>query len=296
MPTLRIAMRLEITHPGGPPHEVDLPGTVAVLGRDPSCDLVLNDTKCSRRHAVLEEGPDGLAIRDSGSANGVHVNGKRVARARLRPGDTIRLGDVRILVLAPVGETVVMAPDDLVLEELGPGGDQPKTSPPRPAPAEPRTRPRAGARDRPLTVRLLALLWLVAAVALAAGGLLAASRSGSWGGWAFAAGAAGLALAAGCVALALGLRALAPWARTAQIVTAGLGLLVCPFTLASATVLLYMLRPETSAAFAPGSAPAAGGAAARSAEGTFALSLLGMLVLGGILTAALLLMLLRPGR
>ena len=30
-----------------------------------------------------------------------------------------------------------------------------------------------------------------------------------------------------------------------------LGLLVCPFTLASATTLIYMLRPSTRAAFRP---------------------------------------------
>ena len=51
--------------------------------------------------------------------------------------------------------------------------------------------------------------------------------------------------------MAWGLFTRKPWARLAQAVIAGLGLLVCPFTLASATTLIYVLRPSTRAAFDP---------------------------------------------
>ncbi len=107
------AMRFEISHTGGTAHEVELDGSVVVLGRDPGCDIVLNDPKCSRRHAVVEEGPEGIVVRDSGSANGISVNGRRVEKVRLRPGDVLRLGDAQVTLLAEIGETVVMAPDDL---------------------------------------------------------------------------------------------------------------------------------------------------------------------------------------
>ena len=57
--------------------------------------------------------------------------------------------------------------------------------------------------------------------------------------------------------MAVGLRARAPWARHLQIVTAGVGLLVCPFTFASVTVLIYMLREDVKAAFeGPSTEPA----------------------------------------
>ena len=69
------------------------------------------------------------------------------------------------------------------------------------------------------------------------------------------------------------------WARHLQIAAAGLGLLVCPFTFASATVLLYMLRPDVRATFE------GRGSGAGAAEPTFALSLLGMLALGLAVTA-----------
>jgi pSer/pThr/pTyr-binding forkhead associated (FHA) protein len=107
-------MKFEVRYPNGSVHEVSLEGTLAVLGRDPSCDLVLSDGKCSRRHAVIEAGPDGLAVRDSGSANGIYVNGKRVDRAPLAPGDEVRLGEVIVKVLEEeMPGTLVMGPDEV---------------------------------------------------------------------------------------------------------------------------------------------------------------------------------------
>ncbi|HET9316413.1 MAG TPA: FHA domain-containing protein, partial [Vicinamibacteria bacterium] len=106
-------MRFEIRYPTGATHEVELQGTVAILGRDPSCDLVINDVKCSRRHAVMEAGPDGLVVRDSGSANGVFVNGRKIDRVALQEGDEVKLGDVTLVVLAEeVAGTLVMGPDE----------------------------------------------------------------------------------------------------------------------------------------------------------------------------------------
>jgi len=112
-------MRFEVKYPTGVRHEVELQGTLAVLGRDPACDLVLNDVQCSRRHAVVEAGSQGLAIRDAGSANGVFVNGKKVDRSALQPGDVIRVGEVVLKVLPEeMPGTVIMAPEEMV--ELGP--------------------------------------------------------------------------------------------------------------------------------------------------------------------------------
>jgi hypothetical protein len=84
--------------------------------------------------------------------------------------------------------------------------------------------------------------------------------------------------------MAVGLRARASWARHLQIAAAGVGLLVCPFTFASVTVLIYMLRADVRATFE--SRRRGAGAGAGEAEATFALSLFGMLALGLALTAA----------
>jgi hypothetical protein len=83
--------------------------------------------------------------------------------------------------------------------------------------------------------------------------------------------------------MALGLRALAPWARHLQIAAAAVGLLACPFTLAAATVLFYMTRPEVKAVFED--ATPSPSAPADSAEPTFALSLVALLLVGLSATA-----------
>ena len=303
-------IKFEISYPGGTTHEVELTGSLAVLGRDPGCDIVLNDSKCSRRHAIVEDGPEGLVVRDSASANGVYLNGRRVDTAPLRPGDVIRLGEVELTLVAQVGETVVMAPEDLDLRTVPgalrpPVGDLPlhdalavtprpperpapvRRPPPEPRPAadrpmpEPRRRP-AERRSRPATVNVLVGLWALFVPASVAACLFAAARLGG-GAAAWTLGAlAGLVLAALGTVMALGLRALAPWARHLQIAAAALGLLACPFTLASATILLYLSRAEVRALF--GGYPGRG-AGDGTAEATFALSLVGMVALGLALTA-----------
>ena len=69
-----------------------LSGERAVLGRSRECDTVLDDPNVSRQHAELRQEDGGWVIADLGSTNGVKVNGRRVERARLAPGDTVTLG------------------------------------------------------------------------------------------------------------------------------------------------------------------------------------------------------------
>ena len=102
-------MKLAVSHPEGTPHEVDLPGK-AVIGRDPGCDIVLSDSRCSRQHAIIKETEEGLVIVDTGSANGVYVNGRRTERSRLYPGDTVRLGETLLEVLPDSAATVLAVP------------------------------------------------------------------------------------------------------------------------------------------------------------------------------------------
>ena len=61
-----------------------------MLGRSRECDCVLDDPNVSRRHAELRRGSTGdWQIVDLGSTNGVKVNGRRVDRSRLSPGDEV---------------------------------------------------------------------------------------------------------------------------------------------------------------------------------------------------------------
>jgi S1-C subfamily serine protease len=71
-----------------------------VLGRVHGADLVIRDPRASRRHAELAPEGDGLRLRDLDSANGTLVDGQPAHEALLHGGQEIRIGGVRIAVLA----------------------------------------------------------------------------------------------------------------------------------------------------------------------------------------------------
>lgn len=68
------------------------------IGRLSSAHLCLEDDRVSRIHSVIEVAPDGrVSIIDMGSAEGTFVNGRRVSKGPLQPGDEIKLGGLRIV-------------------------------------------------------------------------------------------------------------------------------------------------------------------------------------------------------
>ena len=73
-----------------------LSGERLVLGRSREADLVIDDPNVSRRHAELRRADGGWAIADLDSTNGIKVNGRKVGRARLEPGDEVELGTSRL--------------------------------------------------------------------------------------------------------------------------------------------------------------------------------------------------------
>ncbi len=62
------------------------------IGRNPQCDIFLNDMTVSRDHAVILRQADALIINDENSFNGVWVNNRTVTHHALRPGDYIQIG------------------------------------------------------------------------------------------------------------------------------------------------------------------------------------------------------------
>src|SRR6187455_805155 len=67
------------------------------IGRALDNDIRLNSTQVSRYHCRIERGPEGVWLTDLGSANGTQVNGVRVDRRRLAPGDRLQVGGVRLV-------------------------------------------------------------------------------------------------------------------------------------------------------------------------------------------------------
>jgi len=64
-----------------------------IIGRHHSCDVVVTDLTVSRRHARLIFRDGGWIVQDLESTNGTQLNGQRVGRCRLRPGDQLALGE-----------------------------------------------------------------------------------------------------------------------------------------------------------------------------------------------------------
>lgn len=63
------------------------------FGRDPTCDVRLDDDGVSRRHARLVAQLDGgWRLEDLGSTNGTTVNGERIERRVLAEGDRLLIG------------------------------------------------------------------------------------------------------------------------------------------------------------------------------------------------------------
>jgi DNA-binding NtrC family response regulator len=88
------------------------------LGSRTGSTIVLPVRGVSRQHACLTLAPDGLTLEDVGSRNGTRVNGVRVQRTRLQPGDEIRFGPVTL-------RLEEVDPEDATLAIVVDGGDRP---------------------------------------------------------------------------------------------------------------------------------------------------------------------------
>jgi hypothetical protein len=70
----------------------------ATIGRSRDCDIVLDDSGASRKHAEIRPHAEGWALRDLDSTNGVRVNGRAIRGAQpLRQGDHVEIGSTAIV-------------------------------------------------------------------------------------------------------------------------------------------------------------------------------------------------------
>lgn len=69
-----------------------LTGATQRIGRDSRCDIHLDDTETSRKHAQIDLVDNEYVINDLKSSNGTLVNGHLVDSKKLRDGDRIQIG------------------------------------------------------------------------------------------------------------------------------------------------------------------------------------------------------------
>jgi hypothetical protein len=120
----------------GPAKGLSYPITnTAVLGREKTVDIPLDDFSASRRHAQLQIVEGGLLLRDLGSSNGTWI-GETVLSTPvvLRDGDTFGIGTCRFRVECPSTEkATVELPKSKPAPAVPPPAPQPPNPPPKPA-------------------------------------------------------------------------------------------------------------------------------------------------------------------
>lgn len=125
-------MRFEIRHPSHR-EEVSSDSDFVVFGRDPSCDIVIKNPRCSRRHVSVRIVPDGFQLLDMGSSNGVYVLGQKIDDAIIREGDVFSMGDVFVRILPEdMPQTLAMDAADQTLKQIAPPIEPPRRPLPPP--------------------------------------------------------------------------------------------------------------------------------------------------------------------
>lgn len=126
--------------------EFELVDQEVSIGRELDNALRLSDPSISRHHCVVRRSGEGYEIEDLQSANGVLLNGNKVASSPLQDGDRITLGQLQITfsdpvaVPAPPAEepggsfsplgTVRMNPEDMARFQAAAGGAASASEPP----------------------------------------------------------------------------------------------------------------------------------------------------------------------
>lgn len=91
-----------------------------LIGREPSCDIIIPDRQVSRLHARLHRVEGGFELEDLGSKNGTHVNGLPVTgRIRLQDGDLIQVALVAQLAYIGSDATVPLQAGSALAAAIG---------------------------------------------------------------------------------------------------------------------------------------------------------------------------------
>lgn len=81
------------------------------IGRDPACEIAIDEPSVSARHAQLIHQDGRWRLVNLVSANGIFVNGEKRLTAYLADGDEVRLGVATLVFRAAVGGAVPASPE-----------------------------------------------------------------------------------------------------------------------------------------------------------------------------------------
>src|SRR3954468_12866756 len=94
---------------------------IVKVGKDPKSHLRVDDELASRMHAVIEvASPEDITLIDLGNEPGTLVNGARINKCKIQPGDQIQIGGTRLI----LERADVVAAPSMHTTQLGVGGPQ----------------------------------------------------------------------------------------------------------------------------------------------------------------------------
>ena len=94
--TIRDMAELVLLMKGREVSRVPITKTRTVIGRSPDAEVHIDNAGVSRHHALIESHGDDFVLVDTGSENGVFVNGRPVDRFRLNHGDRVQIGKFEV--------------------------------------------------------------------------------------------------------------------------------------------------------------------------------------------------------
>ena len=89
-------VRATIVQNNGPnaPRTFQISKHKTVIGRDSSCNIIIETKELSRRHVVVTIDESEINIEDLDSANGLFLNGVKIHSATMKNGDEFQIGGV----------------------------------------------------------------------------------------------------------------------------------------------------------------------------------------------------------
>jgi hypothetical protein len=93
--------------------EIPIRKPVLLVGRDPLCDVVIDDIAVSKRHMKFELAGEAVYAEDLDSKNGLRINGHAARRQEIHHLDVIEIGNHKMHVF----DDALLPPGDIVGQE-----------------------------------------------------------------------------------------------------------------------------------------------------------------------------------
>jgi ABC transport system ATP-binding/permease protein len=117
-----VMLKLHIQDDEGKTTVVPFVSECISIGRADDNTIQLNERNISRNHAALTQREAVVFVDDAGSSYGTRVNGVRIhGETKVRPGDTIQIGDYRVRFREELADTVAVGARETEILPVGAG-------------------------------------------------------------------------------------------------------------------------------------------------------------------------------